>query len=209
MSHVSAVRISAESLRRHDRQFHSYHIRNTLILTAPIQLHSLHVLYYNTAQLRTTTMSRQVNQPSNPSIPHLPLPLNTNQTPQSIISHYTRLLSLWPKDALRPEKTFSSIILQPRLTSAPTSNPSGVSSQTLSYPGSTSTYQRDERGEVNTAYLLLEGKFSKQFPPGKRLMEPESNPRHYVELGRELEELPNRSVLGNFMQRVRGMVRLK
>lgn len=40
-------------------------------------------------------------------------------------------------------------------------------------------------------------------------MEPESNPKHYENLRVELEELPNRSVLGNFMQRVRNMVRLK
>ncbi|EMF08776.1 uncharacterized protein SEPMUDRAFT_120680 [Sphaerulina musiva SO2202] len=128
---------------------------------------------------------------------------------QHIVSHYTRLLARWPKDALRPEKTFQQIILEPRLQAAPTASPAGVTSEAISSPSATSSYVRNENNEVNAAYLLLENSFSKQFRPGKRLMEPMSNPKHYENLRRELEELPNRSLWGNWLQRMKSMVRMK
>ncbi|KAI5361320.1 Putative cytochrome B pre-mRNA-processing protein [Septoria linicola] len=128
---------------------------------------------------------------------------------QSIISHYTRLLARWPKDALRPEKTFQQVVLEPRLKAAPSAPPAGVTAESITNSGSTSTYARNETDEVNAAYLLLENNFSKQFPPGQRLMQPASNPQHYVNLERELAVLPTRSVFGNFVERLKNMVRFK
>ncbi|KAF2206915.1 hypothetical protein CERZMDRAFT_52154, partial [Cercospora zeae-maydis SCOH1-5] len=115
------------------------------------------------------------------------------QSSQQIISHYTRLLTRWPKDILRPEKTFQQLVLEPPITS----------------PGASSKYTRNENSEINAATLLLENSFSKKFPPGQRIMEPASNPQHYEILKRELEELPNRSVFGNFVKRLKGMVRFR
>jgi cytochrome b pre-mRNA-processing protein 6 len=41
------------------------------------------------------------------------------------------------------------------------------------------------------------------------MMKPASNPNHYEDLARELEEAPDRTWWGNFVKRVRGMVRMK
>lgn len=127
---------------------------------------------------------------------------------QQIVSHYTRLLARWPKDVLRPEKTFQQLVLEPRLQAAPSAAPAGVTSEAIT-SGASTNYTRNENNEVNAAYLLLENSFSKQFPPGQRVMEPASNPEHYKNLERELQELPNRSVFGNFVQRLKSMVRFK
>jgi hypothetical protein len=40
-------------------------------------------------------------------------------------------------------------------------------------------------------------------------MSPMSNPDYYKALGKELQELPNRSVWGNFLLRLKSMVRMK
>ncbi|CAK4034882.1 Hypothetical predicted protein [Lecanosticta acicola] len=106
---------------------------------------------------------------------------------QRIAAHYSRLLARWPKDQLRPEKQFSSI-LQQRTQKPP-----------VPY--------RDEEKEVNSAYLLLDNAITKQFPLQEKLLRPASNPEHYEALKRELEELPNRSWLQNFTNRMKRMVR--
>ncbi|KAM3422285.1 hypothetical protein BST61_g2644 [Cercospora zeina] len=128
---------------------------------------------------------------------------------QQIISQYTRLLARWPKDMLRPEKIFQQLVLEPRISKAPSSPPAGVTSEAITSPSSQSTYLRNESSEVTAANLLLENSFSKQFPPGQRVMEPASNPQHYEILKRELEELPSRSVFGNLVKRLKGMVRFR
>ncbi|EME39828.1 hypothetical protein DOTSEDRAFT_74663 [Dothistroma septosporum NZE10] len=108
---------------------------------------------------------------------------------QTIAAHYSRLLSRWPQDILRPEKSFTKI-LQTRAQSPP-----------VPY--------RDEEKEVNAAYLLLDNAFTKQFRLQERLLKPDSNPQHYTALKQELEELPNRTWMGNIMKRLQNMVRLK
>jgi cytochrome b pre-mRNA-processing protein 6 len=73
---------------------------------------------------------------------------------QQIISHYTRLLARWPKDVLRPEKTFQQLVLEPRLQAAPSAAPAGVTSEVIT-SGASTNYIRNENNEVNAAYLLL------------------------------------------------------
>lgn len=68
---------------------------------------------------------------------------------------------------------------------------------------------RDEEKEVNAGYLLLENSFSKQYPPGEKLMRPDSNPEHYEALKQELHELPNRSPWETWLKRMKNMVRFK
>lgn len=48
-----------------------------------------------------------------------------------------------------------------------------------------------------------------QYPVSQAFMRPASNPDHYDNLAKELEEIPNRSRFGNFMRRLQNMVRMK
>ncbi|KAF7198144.1 hypothetical protein HII31_00500, partial [Pseudocercospora fuligena] len=113
----------------------------------------------------------------------------TKMSRQQIIGHYTRLAARWPKDILRPENSFKSL-LESRIQTAPTP-------------------ARSEEKEVNAAYLLLENSFSKQFPLQEKLMRPASDPRRYELLEQELKAIPNRSFFGAWVNRLRNMVRLK
>lgn len=190
-------------------------ITRYLVLTFPSTcvhacIHSIlerHILFFGTILICFCNSQPCLVKYASP--PSLSRNVHTTNKFQHIVSHYTRLLARWPKDALRPEKTFQQIILEPRLQAAPTASPAGVTSEAISSPSPTSSYVRNENNEVNAAYLLLENSFSKQFRPGKRLMEPMSNPKHYENLRRELEELPNRSLWGNWLQRMKSMVRMK
>lgn len=40
-------------------------------------------------------------------------------------------------------------------------------------------------------------------------MKPASNPTHYTDLARELDEAPDRTWMGNFMKRMKNMVRFR
>ena len=108
---------------------------------------------------------------------------------QVIAAHYARLLARWPKDILRPERTFDKV-LEKRVQHPPV------------------PYRAEDK-EVNAGYLLLDNAFSKQFPLQEKLLKPASNPEYYTNLKTELEELPNRSWMGNFVKRLQNMVRLK
>jgi len=56
---------------------------------------------------------------------------------------------------------------------------------------------------------MLDNTFSKHFPLSERIMKPASNPNHYTDLAKELEELPDRTWLGNFKKRLQAMIRLR
>ena len=108
---------------------------------------------------------------------------------QQIALHLSRLLARWPQDILRPENNFQNVLRQ-RIQKPP-----------IPF--------RDEEKEVNAAYLLSDNTFRKQYPLPKSLMEPASNTSHYTHLQKELEEVPNRTWLGNWMKRLQHMVRFK
>ncbi|TKA82115.1 hypothetical protein B0A55_01818 [Friedmanniomyces simplex] len=109
---------------------------------------------------------------------------------QQLTQHYTRILTRWPVDLLRPEERSFQHLLRQRIQSPPTDSAVGGK-------------------EVNAAYLLLDNTFTKQFPLPQSLMKPASNPNHYTDLARELEEAPSRTWFGNFAKRVKNMVRFK
>ncbi|KAK4612003.1 hypothetical protein CLAFUW4_13096 [Fulvia fulva] len=120
---------------------------------------------------------------------YTPSQLSYIMSRQTIAAHYARLLTRWPQDVLRPEKSFTKIF-QPRVQTPPAPC-------------------RDEEKEVNAAYLLLDNAFTKQFRLQQRLLKPDSNPEHYTALKQELEELPHRTWFGNLKRRLTNMVRLK
>ncbi|KAK0908586.1 hypothetical protein LTR91_022919 [Friedmanniomyces endolithicus] len=107
---------------------------------------------------------------------------------RQFIQHYTRILNRWPVDLLRPEERSFQHLLRQRIKSPPTD--SAVAEK-----------------EVNAAYLLLDNTYTKQFPLPESLMKPASNPSHYTDLARELDEAPSRTWFGNFAKRLKNMVR--
>lgn len=68
---------------------------------------------------------------------------------------------------------------------------------------------RNEDKEINAAQRLLSNTFSKQAGLPQTLLRPASNPDHYENLKRELEELPNRTWLQGFVKRMKNMVRFQ
>lgn len=110
---------------------------------------------------------------------------------QQISQHYSRLLTRWPVDRLRPaERSFQNVVLRKRLEAAPSGS-------------------GDEKREVNAAYLLLDNALSRQYPLSASTMKPASNPNHYTELEKELNEVPDRTWFGNFMKRMQGLIRFR
>jgi len=109
---------------------------------------------------------------------------------QQLTQHYTRILNRWPVDLLRPEERSFQHLLRQRIKSPPTD--SAVAEK-----------------EVNAAYLLLDNSYTKQFPLPESLMKPASNPSHYTDLARELDEAPSRTWFGNFAKRLKNMVRFR
>ena len=96
----------------------------------------------------------------------------------------------WPIDRLRPEQNHIQNLLRSRIQNPPAG-------------------AHDEKREVNAAYLLLDNSFGKQYTLSERMMKPASNPNHYTDLARELEEAPDRTWFGNLTRRLQGMVRFR
>lgn len=63
--------------------------------------------------------------------------------------------------------------------------------------------------ECNAAYLLLDNALTERFPLRKNIMRPASDPEHYARIDREVQELPDRGILGRFMKKIQGMVRMR
>ena len=108
-------------------------------------------------------------------------------TVSNLAAHYTRLLTRWPKDLLRPEERHFQRLLQSRIRDP--------SSQTST--------------EANAGYLLLDNTFTTRYHLSDKIMKPASDPGHYERLAREIEEGPKRGVLDRVWKRVSGMIRMK
>jgi len=68
-----------------------------------------------------------------------------------------------------------------------------------------------EQGEMEQAdvlYALLEDRYAKEFPLPENLRHPASNPAHYDDLIKEMQEAPTRSWLGGLVKSIKGSFRL-
>lgn len=130
-------------------------------------------------------MSRQVSSPPSP----VPL-TRTNTAPQQISQHYSRLLSRWPADRLRPAERHFQRLLEKRIQAAPVG-------------------QRDEFREVSAAYLLLDNSIRSRYPLSESFMNPRSKPDHYTALAQELDEAPDRTWFAGWIKRMQNLVRFK
>ncbi|KAL1583227.1 hypothetical protein WHR41_07834 [Cladosporium halotolerans] len=109
---------------------------------------------------------------------------------QQIALHYSRLLSRWPVDRLRPAELHFQRLLQNRIQEAPAGS-------------------RDESHDVNAAYLLLDNAIRKRHPLSDSMMHPASKPDHYDALAKELDEAPDRTWFANVVKRMQNLIRFK
>jgi cytochrome b pre-mRNA-processing protein 6 len=115
--------------------------------------------------------------------------------------HYTRLLALWPKDALRPNIPFTRTIEahgRPFGVKPLPRDPSDKSAIATAQSPSTSTLTpppnaQREQAQINALYSLLENRYSKKYVLSPGVLAPASAPQHYERLMREIEKAPGKS----------------
>ncbi|KAH8687278.1 hypothetical protein BGZ60DRAFT_425193 [Tricladium varicosporioides] len=120
--------------------------------------------------------------------------------------HYIRALSQWPKDALRPDCQFQTILersINRRFLGAEQKDKEGkvvkIEPEKID--------KTRELEQVNALYSLLGNRYSQKYKLSKEFMRPQSDPDHYTNLVKELEEAPKRSWWGNLVNKWRGAVR--
>ncbi len=112
-------------------------------------------------------MSLHVSAPQLPSFSSPPTPSLTPQNlPKTLALHYTRILRLWPQDALRgitfhdaTRRRLTARILLPALppqTSVITNETTATGTGTTPKP----LDEKDEMEQVNALYSLLENRYS-------------------------------------------------
>ncbi|KAF1843817.1 uncharacterized protein K460DRAFT_408139 [Cucurbitaria berberidis CBS 394.84] len=129
---------------------------------------------------------------------------------------YTRLLSLWPKDALRPNLPFTRAIehraapygVQP-LTPVPHVDAKPTPS-TPPHPKPKPSAQPNpqlEQAQLNALYSLLEDRYTKKYALSPRVLRPTSAPDHYTNLMDEIERAPQKTWWGAKMDEWRMKIR--
>jgi len=120
--------------------------------------------------------------------------------------HYLRALSRWPKDKLRPECQFQDAMrrrIDRRFLPASSPNTPNAAQAVAN----SAIDEKVELEQVNAIYSLLENRYSRKYPITGSLLKPASNPTHYTDLVKELEEAPDRSWFGRTVNRWKGFLR--
>ncbi|KAH8903787.1 hypothetical protein BR93DRAFT_971391 [Coniochaeta sp. PMI_546] len=107
---------------------------------------------------------------------------------------FTEALAKWPRDSLRPDCQLHDVVGK-RIE------------RELAQSGGNAT--EAQLKQVNALYSLLENRYQTKYRIAGRLMQPKSNPTHYTDLVKELEEAPNRSWLGRLGKKLGGLIRFK
>jgi cytochrome b pre-mRNA-processing protein 6 len=117
-----------------------------------------------------------------------------------IAKQYTRLLALWPKDALRPAQPFSRAIehrASPYGVKAV--EPSAEAAKVPSAPAPAKDLApaarnpQLEQAQVNALFSLLENRYSKKYPLSPAVFKPASSPEYYDRLMAEIEAAPKKT----------------
>ncbi|KAF2827498.1 hypothetical protein CC86DRAFT_369609 [Ophiobolus disseminans] len=117
---------------------------------------------------------------------------------KTILNHYTRLLTLWPRDLLRPNLPFTRTIehhgapfgLKPLERSPQETAPKNATP----VPAPTSPPNpAAEQAQVNALFSLLENRYSKKYPFSEGVLKPASAPEHYKRLMAEIERAPGKT----------------
>ncbi|KAF2470345.1 uncharacterized protein BDR25DRAFT_303872 [Lindgomyces ingoldianus] len=117
-----------------------------------------------------------------------------------ISKHYHRLLTLWPKDPLRPNLPFTKTLEHRVARFAPVSSPSPSSlpphpRASESRTPAPSASAKSELVDINAVYSLLENRYKNRYPVSPGLLKPVSNPEYYDRLMAEIEKAPTKSWL--------------
>ncbi|PSS09087.1 hypothetical protein M430DRAFT_182766 [Amorphotheca resinae ATCC 22711] len=112
--------------------------------------------------------------------------------------HYLRALSRWPKDPLRPDCQFQDA-MRHRIEQRLSPQKAAASPDAA----------RAELEQVNALYSLLENRYSKKYALKGSLLTPASNPTHYTDLVRELDEAPKRNWWQQVTNKWKGLIRFK
>ncbi|KAI1747610.1 hypothetical protein F4782DRAFT_520608 [Xylaria castorea] len=105
--------------------------------------------------------------------------------------HILRALGQWPKDTIRPEVQFQTV-LHKRFEQS-----------------KLNISEEEQLRQANALYSLLENRYKRTYPITGTLLQPKSNPTYFTNLLKELEEAPNRSWFDRFLLRIKGVVRLQ
>ncbi|EKD15076.1 hypothetical protein MBM_06837 [Drepanopeziza brunnea f. sp. 'multigermtubi' MB_m1] len=74
-------------------------------------------------------------------------------------------------------------------------------------PANRALDEKLELEQANALYSLLENRYSRKYPITGALMKPKSNPNHYTNLIKELEEAPRSGWMERTMKRWKGFLR--
>ena len=132
---------------------------------------------------------------------------------QVVYRTFTEALAKWPRDTLRPDCQLHDVVGK-RME------------RELAQAGGNATEAQIK--QVNALYSLLENRYKStvrshklpfprrttpltplQYRISERLMKPKSNPTHYTDLMKEIEEAPNRSWFGRIGKKLGGLIRFK
>ncbi|KAK5018806.1 hypothetical protein LTR16_001202 [Cryomyces antarcticus] len=145
---------------------------------------------------------------------------------EAISKHYSRILTLWPKDPLRPEVSFEPL-LRKRVADKTTGPEQGRQinalyslldnrytkkvTTRLFYPhcqAALPTRMRIRFAFCIFAMLALNADGAAvQYPVSPRMMSPASNPAYYTNLAAELQQAPGRSWFERYMNKWKGFLR--
>ena len=126
-----------------------------------------------------------------------------------VAKQYTRLLRLWPTDALRPNLPFTRAIEARALPygvepinkpedsartpgkTSPVPSPADVKATTAStHPNPT---PQEENAQITALFSLLENRYAKRYPLSEAVFKPTSAPEHYTKLMQEIERAPQKT----------------
>ncbi|OCL10446.1 hypothetical protein AOQ84DRAFT_387513 [Glonium stellatum] len=130
-----------------------------------------------------------------------------------IAKHYARIISLWPKDILRPTVAFQNTLqyrasqFSPAKTEPVESEFKSRAASTLASSSATLLDPKAELLNINALYSLLENRYSKRYPTSPALLRPASNPTYYEDLMAELEQAPGRSWFSRVIKKWKGLIR--
>ncbi|KAL2072250.1 hypothetical protein VTL71DRAFT_11593 [Oculimacula yallundae] len=124
--------------------------------------------------------------------------------------HSIRALSRWPADSLRPDCQFP-IVMRKALEARfpPTSTNASKTPGASENVAMSGLDEQLELERANVLYALVENRFSRKYPITGSLMTPKSNPNHYTNLIRELDEAPRSSWIERTIKRWKGFLRFQ
>ncbi|KAF2660622.1 hypothetical protein K491DRAFT_711528 [Lophiostoma macrostomum CBS 122681] len=115
----------------------------------------------------------------------------------SIAKRYTRLLSLWPKDLLRPTQPFTKAIeyraVPYGVEPLPAPKDAPAKDAKPAVPRTPNADSKAELANINALYSLLENRYSKRYVMSPDVLKPKSRPEHYERLMEEIKNAPNKT----------------